>query len=278
MSLEAIPREKILEVIQRLGPVQPLDVKRALGTGDLMLIGAILAEMTANNILFTSHTKRGGSPFYYTTQDSLENIAQYLGEKDKRTYDLLKERGVLKEDELEPLTRVSLKNIPDFSRWFEHEGAGHWHYFLLSEEEVMELLQGSPETVEEVAEPVQETLVEEETPAKVTAPKEKPTLHGDLEEQVAGFIKHHSGKMKELNVMKENAQLTCKMEQEGTYGKKTTLIYAVNRKTLPEKLVWTILLEAKGSGLPLLVLNTHDFPKTLAKKFSSIPNVWFEKL
>ena len=91
---QPIPREKVLEVINRLGPVQPLDVKRDLKEGDTVLIGAILSEMTGAGVVAVTNLKRGGSPFYYDPNDppSLEKVSQYLNEKDNRTYNLLRNK------------------------------------------------------------------------------------------------------------------------------------------------------------------------------------------
>lgn len=71
--------------------------------------------------------------------EALAQAASALGEKDRRTFAFLQEQGVVREDTLEPLTRVSLGNIPDFSRKFTIALNGvetvFWRYYLISEEE-----------------------------------------------------------------------------------------------------------------------------------------------
>lgn len=137
MAFQPIPRERVIAAIEHTGPTQPLDLVRELHEGDSVLLGAILSEMASNNLVAISKTKRGGSPFYYLPgkPETLEKIGQYLKEKDRRTWEFLRENPVVREDELDPLTRVSLQNIPDFSRRFMVGEIGYWRYYLLSEEE-----------------------------------------------------------------------------------------------------------------------------------------------
>lgn len=148
---ERIEREDVLRVVKQHGPIIPLDIKRKLGKGETTMIGAVLSELAHHKRVAITHLKRGSSPFYYDPNNpaSLENVGQYLGEKDRRTFDLLKEKRSLDTTTLEPLTRVSLGNIPDFSRSFHHVINGEnrlcYRYFLTSEDDARKML-GEKET------------------------------------------------------------------------------------------------------------------------------------
>ena len=152
---ERIEREDVMRVIRQYGPLQPLEVKRKLGKGETTMIGAVLSELAHNNRVAITDMKRGSSPFYYDPSNpaSLERVAEYLGEKDRRTYALLKEKKVIYASTVEPLTRVSLANIKDFSKPFRYVIDGEerlfFRYFLVSEEDatkmVAEALKPQPE-------------------------------------------------------------------------------------------------------------------------------------
>ena len=140
---ERIERDEVLAVIKRYGPLIPLDVKRKLGKGETTMIGAVLSELAHHKRVAISKVKRGGSPFYYDPSQpaTLERAAQYLGEKDKATFDFLREARVVDPQTLEPITRVGLDQIQDYSKAFEYEGKKYYRYYLISEEEAKQLLQ-----------------------------------------------------------------------------------------------------------------------------------------
>jgi len=139
--MENIDRDEVLRVVKMRGPLIPNEVKRILGKGDTTLLGAILGELSSKGLVKVSKTKLGSSPFYYdpSRPESLERIGQHLGEKDQRTFNLLKEKKVLRDDRQEALIRVSLRNIKDFARMLTVNAPGgqvvYWKYFTIPDRE-----------------------------------------------------------------------------------------------------------------------------------------------
>jgi hypothetical protein len=169
MPIDKIPKSAVMDAIIKLGPSQPIDIRKELKMGDSYLIGALLSELVSERKLAISKTRRGGSPFYYdpTEPAKLEALIQWVNEKDKRTYALLKEHGILREDAQDPLVRFGLQHLPDFSFQTVIDGVVYWRHFLLSEEDAMRRVGGvkkasaaptpSPEPVEKtVAAPAEE--------------------------------------------------------------------------------------------------------------------------
>ena len=266
MSFAPIPREKVLAVIERLGPVQPLDVRRELREGDTVLIGAILSEMAANGAVAISKTKRGGSPFYYDPRkpETLAATAQHLGEKDKRTFDRLLADGVLREDELDPLTRVSLANIPDFSRRFvvALNGADvvFWRYYLVPEEDAR-------------------ARVLPRKAARKRAPRaKKATVQATLgPDPLLDRVRAELKEVSDVAILKPGAELTCVHAVPGPHGTIHTFVFA-SAKRLTEKAVLAQLLAARARGMPLLVLSTEEVSKKLTELFDETPNVFHARL
>lgn len=306
MAFQAIPRERITAVIERIGPVQPLDVRRELKEGDTVLIGAILSEMVAHGMLAISRTKRGGSPFYYlpSKPETLERVSEFLGEKDRRTYALLKEQQVLREDAQEPLTRVSLQNIPDFSRRFVVDGDAWWRYYLLPEEDAVRLVKErmgimAPQQVqqtivqqdahrEQVAQAKEQAVAaapesppppqaperEPEPPKKKARPARKKAASEEREIQapltivsdvllskIELFAKQHGGLLTGSQIIKKDAELTCTLTVPGAFGNISYFVHALAKKPA-EKAVMQMMLAARGSGMPLLVL-APELPKKI---------------
>lgn len=133
-------RDKILQFIRMRGMVVPVQLASEIKQNTI-ITGAILAEMVKSRVIEISNTKVGGSPVYYVKESRhrLQELYKYLNEKDRRSYDLLKERKILRDNELTPLLRVSLRNIKDFAKALEvNTGSGReifWKWYLLSNDE-----------------------------------------------------------------------------------------------------------------------------------------------
>src|SRR3989338_3224524 len=172
-------RELILAFMRQHGPSLPAAIARELKTS-LLFGSAHLAEMTATGKLKTSNLKIGGSPLYFIPGQEalLENFSQNLGEKDKRAYDLLKESKVLSDKDIDPLTRVALRNIKDFAVAINvsHDGADmlFWRWHSLSNKEVEQIFREmSGEKEEEPIRKIESLEPKEEKQKTVPAPIQK---------------------------------------------------------------------------------------------------------
>ena len=181
-------RDKILSMA-KIAPVLPVQVAKALNTNSLFA-SAMLSELVSKDLLKVSNLTMGSSPLYYLPElgGQLQGYADRLNAKDKKAYDLLKEKKVLREDALDPLTRVSIKNIKDFSRPLEvtlnDKKEIFWKWYLLSDSEAEVIIKQilnieAPKTVEpkvvqeQVQEPVQQA-VEQQTQPAAALNEEKP--------------------------------------------------------------------------------------------------------
>ncbi|MGV8168525.1 MAG: hypothetical protein ACP5N3_00545 [Candidatus Nanoarchaeia archaeon] len=195
-TIELVSEEQVLSAVKSNGPVVPMDVRQVLKAGDSIIIGATLSTLVSRGILKVTNLKRGGSPFYYLPgqEEKLQDISKYLGEKDRRTFELLKQKQVLRDKEEEPLTRVSLRNIPDFAKRMEVEIAGEkeivWRWYMINEEEAVNILKKSAKKEEPASEKKKEEIQEKKEekeekkePQKETKEK-KPRKKEKTEEDV----------------------------------------------------------------------------------------------
>jgi len=138
-------KDAVLKVVQMKGPCIPNDVRKELG-GENLIIGAILSELSSEGKVKVTNTKVGGTPAYYCSgaEPRLINMIKYLNEKDRGTAEILKQKKVLKDSELTPLLRVSLRNIKDFARPLEVSVKGqkeiYWKWFLTPTQEAEQLI------------------------------------------------------------------------------------------------------------------------------------------
>lgn len=140
-----VEQEKILAIIRVRGPVLPAHVAKLIGT-NILMASAHLSELVDSKKLFLSNTKIGGSPVYYVggQEARLQELYKYLNEKDQRAFNLLKEKKVLMDSELEPLVRVALRTIKDFAVPLQVTHNGNkllfWKWYLLKNDEAEGLI------------------------------------------------------------------------------------------------------------------------------------------
>lgn len=136
--------DKILSMA-RSKPVNPTEVAKAMGK-DSFIASAMLSEMVQKGLLKISSLKVGSSPLYYDPKqpEHLLNYSSYLNEKDKKTFELLKEQKVLRENSLDPLSRVCVKNLKDFARplevSFNNNKEIFWKWYLLPDAEAEQII------------------------------------------------------------------------------------------------------------------------------------------
>src|SRR3989338_8404779 len=110
-------RDKALEIVKKEGPIIPSKIASELNM-NLLFASAILSELSASGLVKVSNIKVGGSPLYYLEEqkEKLQDYAKRLHEKEKRTFDELKQKKVMRDSEL------------------------FWKWYLASEDEVKSIL------------------------------------------------------------------------------------------------------------------------------------------
>lgn len=173
--MQMISKDAVLRIVQQKGPVIPNDIRKEMG-GENMLISAVLSELASEGKVKITNTKIGGSPAYYTvgTEFRLQNLMKYLNTKDRETAEYLRLKKVLKDSELTPLLRVSLRNIRDFAKPLEVTVKGvkeiYWKWYLLPTPEAEKLILKDVKPAKKIEAPVIKATVREEL-AKVEVKK-----------------------------------------------------------------------------------------------------------
>lgn len=158
-------KEKIISLVKLNGPSLPVFIARGTGLS-ILFASAFLSELFGDKELKMSDLRVGNSPLYFLPgqEPMLENFSQYLKNKEKEAFLLLKEKKFLKDVELEPAIRVALRQIKDFAMPFHRDNEIFWRYFLADESEftlkVKPVVNREPE--KEVM--INETLVSGEIP------------------------------------------------------------------------------------------------------------------
>lgn len=134
-------RDDVLNFIKYNGPVLPVQIAKHINT-NILFSSAILSELVARKILKITHASIGGSPLYYLPgqEDQMDaKLSTSLSGREKEAYQLLKDKKVLREVDMEPWQRVAVKSLKDFSVQLnvniDGELSSFWKHQLVSDEE-----------------------------------------------------------------------------------------------------------------------------------------------
>ena len=110
-------KDKIISFIQRNGPSIPVHISKQINE-NMIFTGAVLSELASNKKLLISNAKIGGSPVYYLSGQEYklsQVLYPYLKDVYKKVHDLLRQKIILRDKELEPWQRVALRESKDFA-------------------------------------------------------------------------------------------------------------------------------------------------------------------
>lgn len=201
-------KEKIRSFIRMRGPSLPVHIAKEIGK-DTITASAYLSEFVSKRELKMSELKVGSSKLYYMPgqESKLQNFVDNLNQKDRRTYELLKENKIVRDKTQDPLVRVSLRQIKDFAVPLEvNLPTGReifWKWYLLANSEAEVLIKSSIGMKEEAkpkGEPRVETKEEEKKPGAKIVPIKKQEVEEKKEEKVASVKEENlkpEGKAKE---------------------------------------------------------------------------------
>jgi hypothetical protein len=173
-------KEKILEFIREKGPLLPVEITKHINS-NILMASAHLSELSSRGRLKISSVKVGGSPLYYLPgqEDQLQKFADNLHEKEKKAYDLLQQKRILRDNDVEPVIRVALRAIKDYAVPLQVNFKGNseifWRWYLLGNGEAEQLIRPSFQKEKKIIEKKEEPQKKlQETPEKIQEERKKP--------------------------------------------------------------------------------------------------------
>jgi hypothetical protein len=276
---------RIISLIGSNGPSLPVQIARDTGLS-ILFASAFLSELFNEKEIHMSHMRVGSSPLYYLTgqEMQLEKFSQYLKNKEKDAFALLKEKKILKDSEQHPAIRVALREIKDFAIPFEKNGEGFWRYFLAEESEKTEEV--TVEVVEIKEEPlieiqaIEEEKVEEkikEIPKKEKTPKKikresKPKKQSKPDKKDENFFNKikeflEKKKIEILDIVNfKNDEAILKVKNKG----EEEMLFVFNQKKITEKEVLKAYKKASEKDMKYSILSLGETPKKLDELISAM--------
>jgi len=169
--------EQVIQFISQNGPVLPVQIAKRLET-EILFASAILSDLTSRKRLKITRKPIGGSPLYYLPgQEALLETRLYpiLKQKEKEAYDLLKEKKIIWEKDLEPWQRIAFGDLKDFAVQLQvsldaNNIIKFWKFYLTSDVEANEQIKSLLENIK----PLMQPSVEEQKPIQEPPPRIEP--------------------------------------------------------------------------------------------------------
>ena len=258
-------KDKIIDLIKQKGPCLPFNIYKDLNT-NLLFASAMLGELVSNRILKVTHLKRASSPYYYLEEqkEKLQNISNFLNEKDKLSYDLIKEKKVLKDSDQSPLTQVSLRSIKDYAipLQINHQNQQiiFWKWYMLSNQEAEDKIKAI------IGIKKQETKKKEikQTQIKKTKPKPTSSLTSQTSflDQITKYFKKNN-----ITIINQEMKNTKKTEIDfiielpSAVGDLQYYCKAKNKKKINDADIASAFVQGQQKKLPVILLITGEMTK-----------------
>ena len=292
-------RDKIIEFIKIKGPVLPVQVSKEIGT-NILMASAYLSELSATKKVKISSVKIGGSPLYYLPgqEHLLQSFSSNLHEKEKRAYDMLAQKNVLRDNDLEPITRVTLRAIKDFAVPlkvnYKDSQEIFWKWYLLPTKDAEEIIRGQlkdikeetpvkSEIKEEKQKPIKEIKKEEQKTIKETKPveseikkvmaAEKP-LKDVFFNEIQNYFNKNKISVTEQKIIRKNAEISFIVEVPSSVGNLRYYCVAKSKKRISDGDLSSAYIQAQSKKLPVLFLTKGELTKNakeiLEKEFKGM--------
>jgi len=279
-----LDNQKVLDLIKTKGPILPIQLAKEIDTTSL-LASAVLSELTGKKKVFISHANIGSSPVYYVPgqESKLQMLYNYLQEKEKKAYDLLKQKKILRDKTTEPVIRVALRQIKDFAKPFTTEATGQkelfWKWYLIPNSEAETLLKQRfkpkqkliPKTIEKQQKVIEKTKRELKKPAE----KKKIILVKDeFSEKLNFYFSKNNIQILQKNVIKKNKEIELLVKIPSAVGETIYYCKSKNKKKINDSDLSSAFVQGQFKKLPVLFLTTGDLTKKatemLNKEFKNI--------
>lgn len=279
-------KNRILQLIQEKGPELPVRVASAIGQNNLFT-AAFMSELVGEQKLKISNMKVGGSPLYYLSgqEEQLQKYSEYLNNKEKEAFKMLKENEILSDINQEPAIRVALRNLRDFAFPVKivdkEEEKIFWKFHTLTNEKARELIENilnpkpkkeEKETNQEIEKPQakiqsikntknEETLnLFEKQPSKKEAKKITKQITSDF---LNNIKTHLSNKKIEIinEISTKKKELIAKIKLNTEFGEQEIYLVAKNKKKITLEDLINVIQKTQLEKMPALILSPGDIDK-----------------
>lgn len=267
-------RPKILDFVRRSGPVLPVKISKEIGR-NILLSGAIMSELVHNKKLMISHAKIGGSPVYFLPGQEyrLSVLYPHLREKERKVYDILREKKILRDPELEPWQRVALRDLKDFAVMLKVNNNGveevFWKWYLLDDKNAESLVREKIGKKLEVEEKREEIVKEKITKKRTKVERSKLNI--------LDYFKNRNITVLEENIVRKNKEIDYIVNVNSELGRIKFFVKVRDKAKVNDRDLMLAQSQAQRNNLPLLFLSNGELTKR-GKEYLEKNHLLFERI
>lgn len=309
-------QQKILSLAE-IGPLQPVRTAKELKT-DSFVASAMLSDLKSKGKLQISYLKIGSSPLYFLPhkKHQLENYADHLNEKEKKIFYLLKEKKLMRNSELDPLTKVCLQQLKDFAEpiqvSYQDKSEIFWKWYALNdaefEEKVKQLIspiqtkeeknepkieeakseikpsvkseikENTEEKKSEIRSEIKEKIEEKQIQKKAVIEKEEKSKKiTEFQDEFSQFFEKNKIQIVDI-LSKRTGEKDLIVEIPSSVGNLTYFCKIKNKKSITDSDVSKAFFQGQSRKLPVLILSTGNTNKKAAELLNELRGVVFAKI
>lgn len=283
----------LLAFVRQQGPILPTHAAKKINT-NLLLASAHLAEMTSRGQLKVSSLKVGGSPLYYIPgqEQLLEKFHDNLSEKEKKAYEILKQRHILRDNQLEPVVRVALRSIKDFAiplRVQHHDSKEiFWKWHGLPNQKAEELIKGhftiqskSPSQEKEIIKEKQKTEKKPQANQKSLVHEKEPTsknISDSFSNTLSNFFSNREITIIEKKIIRKNSDVELFIEVPSSLGKLKYFCKAKNKKKINDADLSSAFVKGQMHKLPVILISPGELTKKAQEVLATLDGLTYTKV
>ncbi len=275
-------RDKVYEFVKIKGVVLPIDIAKEFKL-DTLFASALLSELAKSNKVKISYLKVGSSPLYYIPEKKymLEQYINYLNKKEREAFNMIKEKKLIKDKELEPAMRVALSSLKDFAVLIEvvkpnGESEKYWKFYTLNDQDVINIIKEKESKNDNLIDLSHEKERHDKINLneKEEKKEQKKEKKEDFHKRIYQLLHENKVIIKREEIIKKNREIFFVLSIPTSFGYIDFCCYCIDKKRLTEQDIALRYVEALNRHMPLLIITTATVNKNIhekiGKKFKSI--------
>ena len=282
--------DTILQLINSNGPILPVHAAKAIGS-NILMASAHLSELVSRKKVKVSKIKVGGSPLYYLPgqEPKLEGFSDNLNLKEKEAFELLRLKKILRDNAIEAVYRVALRQLKDFALPLEvkyndtRELFWKWHTTTPEETNILIrqiITPPKPELKREqpISKPKQEVqqripvkkIEKPKKPKLKLEPKEiekeaKPKIEEDITspfiKQLEKYFSKNNIEIIETNIIRKASEIEFVIKVPSNVGSLIYFCKAKGKKRINDGDLSSAFIQGQTKKLPVLFLTKGELTK-----------------
>jgi hypothetical protein len=261
-------KEKIIELIRKIGPIVPTDISKELGI-DSYVASAIISEMVKEGKVLLSRKKMTTSPLYFINgQEEMvrARLKGILKIPESNIIDFFYKNKLVSRDNLEPQQRYMVEELNDFIKPLVLKIGGEdkvfYRHYSVSEEDVIEKFNKWQQEVSGNAQPQEaytakpEQIEEEHDEAKPL--EEKNDFYADSISNK--FFSKNDFEISEMNIVKKGAEYDFIVRQSSGFSQ-TFFVKYYKKSSIGDSDISKAYTSAQSKKMPCIILTNGKVSK-----------------